>query len=112
MKTRLRNPVTTHQSTWHHNLANVNIYKSHLLYRLSTFRKDMQLTILGKNSNYKSWPVRTEKKLKMINTETIHVKDVIPKEAILHSKNKNTTTRRQSKTLGCVTITRIELTHV
>lgn len=73
MKARLRNSVTTYQSTWHHNLANTNIYKSYLLYRLSTFRKDTQLTILGKNSNYISWPVRTKWKLTMINRETIHV---------------------------------------
>ena len=61
------------KKTWYHNLANANIYKSYLLYRLSTFRKDVQLTNLGKNSNYTSWPVRTKWKLKMINTETIHV---------------------------------------
>jgi hypothetical protein len=73
MKARLLNSVTTYQSTWHHNLANMNIYKSYLLCRLSTFRKDMQLTILGKSSNYTSWPVRTKWKLKIINTETIHV---------------------------------------
>ena len=73
-KARLRNSVTSYQSTWHHNLANVNIYKSYLLHRLSTFRKDAQLTNLGKNSNYTSRPVRTKWKLKMINTETIHVK--------------------------------------
>ena len=36
-------------------------------------------------------------------------KDVITKEAILHSKNKNTTTRRQSKTVGCYNNT--DLTH-
>jgi len=33
----------------------------------------MQLTILGKNSNYTSWLFRTKWKLKTINTGAIHV---------------------------------------
>jgi hypothetical protein len=106
MKARLRNSVTTYQSTWHHNLANVNIYKSYLLYRPSIFRKDVQLTILGKNSNYTSWPVITKQKLKIIHTETIHVIGRNSKGS--NSKNKNTTTR-QGKTLGCYNNT--DLTH-
>ena len=35
--------------------------------------------------------------------------DVNTEEAILHSKNKNTTTRRQSETVGCYSNT--DLTH-